>query len=91
MIKSSTRAKLMDEMCIFGTGGPLTLGLKNPQNPCNSVLPDGFAVFLNAKKIKPPVESPFLCQNHMELTSPTHPTKSLPRTQTWQVPLNVDF
>ena len=50
-----------------------------------------FAVFLNAKKIKPPVESPFLCQNHMELTSPTHPTKSLPRTQTWQVPLNVDF
>ena len=29
----------------FGHKGPLTLGLKNPQNPCNSVLPDVFAVW----------------------------------------------
>ena len=52
MIKSSNRAKLTDEMCIFGTGGTFdpwsALTLKTR---ATVFYPMVFAVFLNAKKI----------------------------------------
>lgn len=65
--------------------GPLTLGLKNPQNPSKPVFYPMFLLYENAKKIKPPVESPmskshgvdFLHTSHKKLTPNTNLASSV--------------
>lgn len=59
MIKSSTRAKLMDEMCIFGTGGTFDPWSQEPSKPVQQCFTGCFCCILERQEnFQPPVESP---------------------------------